>query len=66
VDAPSEPLRRDVELIGFGIERFVQMIPLFFQDGVRQQWTAWVRTLMRDIDPQLVEDSACSRRRCSR
>src|SRR5262245_39122381 len=32
------------------------MIPLFFQDGVRQQWTAWARTLMRDIDPQLVED----------
>jgi hypothetical protein len=56
VDAPSEPLRRDVEVIGFGIERFVQMIPLFFQDGVRQQWTASARALMRDIDPQLVED----------
>jgi hypothetical protein len=33
VDAPTEPLRRDVEVIGFGIERFVQMIPLFFQDA---------------------------------
>jgi hypothetical protein len=55
VDAPTEPLRRDVEVIGFGIERFVQMIPLFFQDGVRQQWTASARVLMRDIDPQLVD-----------
>src|SRR5262249_35999513 len=52
VDAPTEPLRRDVEVIGFGIERFVQMIPLFFQDGVRQQWTASARALMREIDPQ--------------
>src|SRR5262249_36393967 len=55
VDAPTEPLRRDVEVIGFGIERFVQMIPLFFQDGVRQQWTASARALMREIDPQRVE-----------
>ena len=55
VDAPTQPLRRDVEVIGFGIERFVQMIPLSFQDGVRRQWTASARALMREIDPQLVE-----------
>jgi hypothetical protein len=55
VDTPSEPLQRDVQVIGFGIERFVRMIPLFFQDGVREQWTASARALIRDIDPELVE-----------
>ena len=55
VDTSSEPLPRDVEVIGFGIERFARMIPLFFQDGVREQWTAAARALIRAVDPELVE-----------
>jgi hypothetical protein len=55
VDTPSEPLQRDVEVIGVGIERFVHLLPLFFQDGVREQWTASARALIRNTDPELVE-----------
>ena len=55
VDTLSEPLQRDVEVIGSGIERFVHLLPLFFQDGVREQWTASARALIRNTDPELVE-----------
>ena len=53
-DVPSEPLRRDIDVIRFGIERFIHLVPLFFQEGVRQQWTASARELAREIDQELL------------
>lgn len=53
VAPPSEPLRRDIDVIRFGIERFVHLLPLFFQEGVHEQWTASARELARDLDPEL-------------
>jgi hypothetical protein len=47
------PLARDVEVIRIGIERFVQLLPLFFQEGVHRQWTASARELIRDAPPEL-------------
>jgi hypothetical protein len=55
VDTPSEPLQRDVDVIRFGIERFLQMVPLFFQEGVREQWTASARALVREAEPESLE-----------
>jgi hypothetical protein len=54
VDTPSGPLQRDVDVIGFGIERFLQMMPLFFQEGVHEQWTASARALAQEADPELL------------
>jgi len=53
-EAPSEPLQRDIDVIRFGIEHFLQLLPLFFQEGVREQWTASARALIRDGDPVLL------------
>ena len=55
VDTPSESLQRDVDVIRFGIERFLQMMPLFFQEGVHEQLTASARGLVREADPELLE-----------
>jgi hypothetical protein len=52
-EAPDEPLRRDVDIIRFGIERFVHMLPFLFQDGVHQQWLASARDLVADATPEL-------------
>jgi hypothetical protein len=49
----SEPLRRDIDVIRFGIEHFVRLLPLFFQEGVHAQWSASARELARDIDDEL-------------
>src|SRR5262245_65016333 len=54
-DVPSEPLRRDVDVIRFGIERFIHLVPLFFQAGVHQQWTTSARELAEVLDPELAE-----------
>jgi hypothetical protein len=54
-EAPSEPLRRDIDVIRFGIETFVRLLPLFFQEGVHEQWTASARELARDLDQELGE-----------
>jgi hypothetical protein len=53
--ASDEPLRRDVEMIRFGIEQFVPMLPLFFQQGVHAQWTASAREIIADAEPELRE-----------
>jgi len=53
VDAPSEPLRRDIDVIRTGIERFLYLAPLLLQDGVRAQWLASARELARDAAPEL-------------
>ncbi len=55
VEAPSDPLRRDIDVIRFGIERFIHLLPLLFQAGVHAQWTVSARELARDIDPELLE-----------
>jgi hypothetical protein len=52
LDEPG-PSQRDVEVISLGIARFVQLIPLFFQEGVHEQWTTSARELIRVSDPQL-------------
>jgi hypothetical protein len=53
-NAPAEePLGRDVEVIRFGLEHFVRLIPLLFQDGVHAQWTASARELIAEAEPEL-------------
>jgi hypothetical protein len=52
-ETPDEPLRRDVEVIRFGIEQFVRMIPFFFQEGVHAQWTRSARELIAEAEPEL-------------
>ena len=52
-EAPPGPLRRDIDVIRFGIEQFIQLLPLFFQEGVYEQWTTSARELVRDLDPEL-------------
>ena len=51
----DEPTRRDVDVIRFGMEQFVHMLPLFFQEGVHAQWTAAARELIAVGDPELRE-----------
>ena len=51
----DEPTRRDVDVIRFGIEQFVHMLPLFFQEGVHSQWTVAARELITGADPELRE-----------
>ncbi len=46
-----QPSARDVDVIRFGIERFVELLPLFFQEGVHEQWTRSVRELIAAADP---------------
>ena len=53
VDAPPEPLRRDIDVIRSGIERFLYLAPLFLQEGVRAQWTMSARELARDAPSEL-------------
>jgi hypothetical protein len=40
-----EPSPRDADVIRRGVETFVQMLPLLFQDAVRAQWLAAGRDL---------------------
>jgi len=49
----SEPSDRDLTVIRLGIERFVALLPLFFQEGVHAQWTASARELIRAAPPEL-------------
>ena len=48
-----EPFARDVDAIRLGIEHFVHLLPLFFQEGVHDQWTRSARELIRRADPEL-------------
>ena len=54
-EVPTEPLRRDIDVIRFGIERFIHLLPLLFQEGVHEQWMVAARELARDIDPALLQ-----------
>ena len=46
------PLQRDGDVIRFGIETFVRLLPLFFQEGVHAQWTAAAREIVRASDAE--------------
>src|SRR5207249_6967681 len=46
------PLQRDGDVIRFGIETFVRLFPLFFQEGVHAQWTAAAREIVRASDAE--------------
>src|SRR5262249_51049977 len=48
-----EPFARDVDAIRLGIERFIYLLPLFFQEGVHEQWTRSARELIRRADAEL-------------
>jgi len=47
------PLQRDGDVIRLGIETFVRLLPLFFQEGVHAQWTAAAREIVRASDAEL-------------
>jgi hypothetical protein len=47
------PLRRDIDVIRSGLERYVHLAPLLYQEGVHAQWTASARELARDASPEL-------------
>jgi hypothetical protein len=44
---PDAPLQRDVDVIASGIEQFLLMLPMLFQNGVHLQWVASARELAR-------------------
>src|SRR5262249_36509565 len=44
------PLQRDGDVIRLGIETFVRLLPLLFQEGVHAQWTAAAREIVRASD----------------
>lgn len=49
----DESAARDGDVIRFGIDTFVQLLPLVFQEGVHEQWTAAVREIIRTASPTL-------------
>jgi hypothetical protein len=55
---PDQPLRRDVDVIRFGIEQFVNLLPLLFQEDVHALWTISARELIRDVAPELRQHAA--------
>ena len=54
-DGASE---RDADVIRHGVNTFVQMLPLLFQEAVHAQWTAAARDLVRTSPPMLRELAA--------
>jgi hypothetical protein len=52
LDEPA-PSQRDVDVISLGIARFVHLMPLFFQEGVHEQWITSARALIGVVDPAL-------------
>jgi hypothetical protein len=51
--AEPEASPRDADVIRRGVETFVQMLPLLFQDAVRAQWLAAGRDLARSSGAEL-------------
>jgi hypothetical protein len=45
-------LQRDGDVIRFGIETFVRLLPLLFQEDVHAQWTAAAREIVRASDAE--------------
>jgi hypothetical protein len=50
----DETAQRDADVIRQGLETFVQMLPLLFQESVHEQWTTAARELVERSDPALV------------
>lgn len=53
LEPPVAP-ERDPAVIRSGVEVFVRMLPLLFEDGVHAQWEAAARALAHDGDPTLM------------
>jgi hypothetical protein len=51
--AEPEPYARDADVMRLGIERFVRVIPLLFQEGVYAQWNPAARALAHEADPEV-------------
>jgi len=47
------PSPRDADVIRQGIDTFVQLLPLLFQDAVYAQWTAAAREIARTATAEL-------------
>jgi hypothetical protein len=47
------PSERDANVMLVGIERFVRILPLFFQEGVYAQWEPAAREVARTSSPEL-------------
>ena len=54
-DAPldPEPSPRDADVIRQGVQSFVQLLPLLFQESVHAQWTAAALEIARASDGEL-------------
>jgi hypothetical protein len=48
-----EPSPRDADVIRRGVQSFVQMLPLLFQDSVHAQWTAAAAEIARAADDEV-------------
>ncbi len=55
---PDGPLQRDVDVIRFGLEQFVALLPFVMQEDVRAQWTVSAREIIRDADPAVLAHAA--------
>jgi hypothetical protein len=55
---PDAPLQRDVDVIRYGIEQFVALLPMLFQDDVHAQWTVSARELIGEADAEMREHAA--------
>jgi hypothetical protein len=56
VEPPLRPdiAQRDADVIRRGLETFVAVIPLLFQESVHAQWTAAAREIIRSASDELV------------
>jgi hypothetical protein len=52
--APEAP-PRDADVIKMGVATFVDLVPLFMQEGVRAQWTTAAAEIAGAADPELRE-----------
>ncbi len=50
--AALQPPARDADVIRLGVQTFVDLIPLFFQDGVYAQWTTAAREVAAAATPE--------------
>lgn len=48
-----DPSARDASVMRLGIERFVSVLPLLFQEGVYAQWSPAAREVARSATPEL-------------
>lgn len=51
-EVPDKPMQRDIDVIAQGIEQFLHLLPLLFQEGVHLQWTASAKALAAAADTE--------------